>query len=51
MLSIEERRLFTVMAVFAGGATLESVEAVCREVLPRRGRCSPGSRHWSPRAC
>ena len=34
LLSDEERRLFTVMAVFVGGATIESVEAVCAEVVP-----------------
>ena len=34
LLNEDERRLFSVMSVFAGGATLTSLEAVCAQTLP-----------------
>ncbi len=34
LLTEDERRLFSVMSVFAGGATLTSLEAVCANALP-----------------
>ena len=34
LLGPDERQLFATMAVFAGGATVESLEAVCADVIP-----------------